>query len=136
MELSRRDSVVTNIQQAFCIYTKYLLHYFLFLCNFQCFVYELVFGFSIRICSMKMTYEKRNRIGLVTLLFLCFSANFPSCFSAANQPHKVQNKKKSVAQPNGFGSSAVFPVQGNVYPLGYVFDSLFRLLGIVLRVDG
>ncbi|KAF3447004.1 hypothetical protein FNV43_RR12184 [Rhamnella rubrinervis] len=71
-----------------------------------------------------MTNEKGNRIGFVILLFLCFSANFPCCFSAANQRQKVQSTKKSAAQPNGFESSAVLPVRGNVYPLGYYSVSL------------
>lgn len=48
--------------------------------------------------------------------FLLFSAIFPLSFSAANQPHKVKN----LATPRRLSSSAVFKVQGNVYPLGYV----------------
>ncbi|KAK7377452.1 hypothetical protein VNO80_02877 [Phaseolus coccineus] len=47
--------------------------------------------------------------------FLLFSTIFPLSFSAANQPHKVKN----LATPHRLSSSAVFKVQGNVYPLGH-----------------
>ncbi|CAL2235105.1 unnamed protein product [Prunus armeniaca] len=64
---------------------------------------------------------KRNRVfALTALLLLGLSVTFPCCFSAANQP---QTKKKS-AQANKFGSSAVFPLHGNVYPLGYYSVSI------------
>lgn len=49
------------------------------------------------------------------VLFLLFSAIFPLSFSAANQPHKAKN-----LATHRLSSSAVFKVQGNVYPLGYV----------------
>lgn len=67
--------------------------------------------------------DKRNRVfALTALLILGLSVTFPCCFSAANQP---QTMKKS-ARANKFGSSAVFPLHGNVYPLGYDFSHLFR----------
>lgn len=50
------------------------------------------------------------------VLFLLFSDIFPLSFSAANQPHKAKN----LATPHRLSSSAVFKVQGNVYPLGYL----------------
>lgn len=46
---------------------------------------------------------------MVALWFLVLSGTFLSCFSASKQ-----------AISNGFGQSAVFPLQGNVYPQGYV----------------
>lgn len=53
------------------------------------------------------------------LFFLVFSATFQGCFSAANQ---AQTKKKQTQ--SRFGSSAVFPVSGNVYPDGVYTVSL------------
>lgn len=58
---------------------------------------------------------KRNELA-VLFFFLCFSAKFQRSFSAANQPPP----KKKPAQTKKIGSSAVFPIYGNVYPLGYV----------------
>ncbi|XWS25112.1 hypothetical protein CRYUN_Cryun27aG0042800 [Craigia yunnanensis] len=60
---------------------------------------------------------------MMVMFFLVFSANFPGCFSAASQQ---SNKKKSTHPKagNGFGSSVLFPVTGNVYPLGYYSISL------------
>ncbi|XP_057442680.1 aspartic proteinase Asp1-like isoform X2 [Lotus japonicus] len=50
------------------------------------------------------------------LLFLVFSSIFPLAFSDVNQPHNAKNPRNT---ENRLGSSAVFKVQGNVYPLGY-----------------
>lgn len=65
--------------------------------------------------------EKRLRvIELTALLFLAMFATLPAgCFSAANHP--PLNKKKSATR---VGSSVVFPVQGNLYPLGYYSSNL------------
>ncbi|KAL1300290.1 hypothetical protein HN51_044967 [Arachis hypogaea] len=54
------------------------------------------------------------------MLFLLFSVLFPLTFSAVSQPqnHKNRNPKTSDA------SSAVFQVEGNVYPLGHYTVSL------------
>ena len=53
---------------------------------------------------------------LVTILALSlYFATFRVCFSAANQPQLTPTAN------NRFGYSAVFAVQGNVYPLGYGF---------------
>ncbi|RDY09037.1 Aspartic proteinase Asp1, partial [Mucuna pruriens] len=59
---------------------------------------------------------KSKGIALHTVfLFLLFSAIFPLSFSAANQPLNAKNR---------LSSSAVFKVQGNVYPLGHYTVSL------------
>lgn len=64
---------------------------------------------------------KMNRVGLGVVFFLlCLSATFPRGFSAANQPPP----KKKTAQTKKIVSSAVFPIEGNVYPLGYYSVSL------------
>lgn len=61
---------------------------------------------------------KSKGIALTTVVFfLGFSAIFPLCFSAANQPRNSEKPTRP--------ASAVFPVQGNVYPLGYVYSKLF-----------
>ncbi|KAL5559645.1 hypothetical protein UlMin_035856 [Ulmus minor] len=60
--------------------------------------------------------QKGSGIGILVLFFLCLSADFPPCFSAANQPQTNTNQKSFL---NQIGSSAVFPLKGNVYPLGY-----------------
>ncbi|XP_019456139.1 PREDICTED: aspartic proteinase Asp1 isoform X1 [Lupinus angustifolius] len=63
---------------------------------------------------------KSRGIGLnfFVLSFFVFSSILPLSFSAANQP-------RSFKKPDHhFGSSAVFPVQGNVYPLGHYTVSL------------
>ncbi|PON73205.1 Aspartic peptidase [Parasponia andersonii] len=62
-----------------------------------------------------------SRIGFIVLFFLSLSADFLPCFSAAKQ--QPPPKKKS-APPNRIGTSAIFPVQGNVYPIGYYSVSL------------
>ncbi|XP_062101702.1 aspartic proteinase Asp1-like isoform X2 [Humulus lupulus] len=59
-----------------------------------------------------------SRIGFVILLFLALSSGFLLSFSAAKQRPFV--KKASASS----GTSAIFPVQGNVYPLGYYSVSL------------
>lgn len=75
-------------------------------------------------------------IALTAFFFLGMFATFPAgCFSDSNQ--HPQSKKKSVhpASPNRFGSSVIFPVQGNVYPLGYgfwFFTWILRMLLIIM----
>ena len=65
----------------------------------------------------------RKRIGFIVLVFFFYlSADFLPCFSAAKQQPPA--KKKS-ARPNRIGTSSIFPIQGNVYPLGYVFGYFF-----------
>lgn len=54
----------------------------------------------------------QNKSFLTLFLFLLFSSIFPLSFSAANKPLHADKL-------HPFGSSAVFPVHGNVYPLGY-----------------
>ncbi|KAL6208302.1 hypothetical protein ACLB2K_019253 [Fragaria x ananassa] len=58
------------------------------------------------------------RLTFTAFLVLGLSATF--CFSETNQP---QTNKKST-RLHSFGSSAVFPLQGNVYPLGYYSVSI------------
>lgn len=55
---------------------------------------------------------------MMGVLVLVMFATFQGCFSEASQP---QSKKKSTQSTaaHRFGSTAVFPVTGNVYPLGY-----------------
>ncbi|XWS21649.1 hypothetical protein CRYUN_Cryun30bG0072500 [Craigia yunnanensis] len=72
--------------------------------------------------------DVKNRKAIVSwmmmvMFFLALSANFPGCFSAASQQ---SNKRKSThpKAAKGFGSSLLFPVTGNVYPLGYYSISL------------
>ncbi|XP_027339008.1 aspartic proteinase Asp1-like [Abrus precatorius] len=64
---------------------------------------------------------KSKGISLTTLFFfLLLSAIFPSSFSEADQ--LLDSKKKKPTPPIAAlspASSVVFPVQGNVYPLGY-----------------
>ncbi|KAG9149169.1 hypothetical protein Leryth_003164 [Lithospermum erythrorhizon] len=62
--------------------------------------------------------EKCKRPSFLMGLLLCLvvlSATFPYCFAAAF----------SKPNPKKFGSSFVFPVDGNVYPKGYYHVSLF-----------
>lgn len=75
--------------------------------------------------------DKRLRvIELTALLFLAMFATLPAgCFSAANHP--PLNKKRSATR---VGSSVVFPVQGNLYPLGYEFLILRLILGNLLMI--
>ncbi|KAH7567908.1 hypothetical protein ACOSP7_009837 [Xanthoceras sorbifolium] len=65
--------------------------------------------------------EKSKRLMLV--FFLVMSATFRFCFSAQSQPPPKKRSTQSTAD-NRFGSSAVFPVTGNSYPLGYYSVSL------------
>ncbi|XP_022773282.1 aspartic proteinase Asp1-like isoform X2 [Durio zibethinus] len=55
---------------------------------------------------------------MMMMFILLFSGNFSGCSQAASQR---PNKKKSThpKAASGFGSSVLFPVTGNVYPLGY-----------------
>ncbi|KAG2666814.1 hypothetical protein I3760_15G082700 [Carya illinoinensis] len=64
--------------------------------------------------------DKRQRImALTAFLFLGLLATFPArCFSAANQPLQIKKESPQTKVPNRLGSSVVFPVQGNVYPVG------------------
>lgn len=67
---------------------------------------------------------KRSSIALTALFVLGLSATFFSCcFSETSQP--LINKKST--QSDHMASSAVFLLQGNVYPLGYDFSRLFEL---------
>ncbi|KAK0576528.1 hypothetical protein LWI29_019086 [Acer saccharum] len=71
----------------------------------------------------KKMEEKNKRMILV--FFLVIAAIFQVCFSAASQsqpPPKIRSTPSTAA--NRFGSSAVFRVTGNVYPLGYYSVSL------------
>ncbi|XP_062024865.1 aspartic proteinase Asp1-like isoform X1 [Rosa rugosa] len=61
-----------------------------------------------------------KRCGLTLTAFLVLGLFFSCCFSETNHP---QTNKKS-AHLDSFGSSAVFPLHGNVYPLGYYSVSL------------
>ncbi|MED6150504.1 hypothetical protein PIB30_072916 [Stylosanthes scabra] len=68
-----------------------------------------------------MSVKSWGEVALHTLLiFLLFSAIFPLTFSAANQP---RNPKKRNPQASD-SSSAIFQVEGNVYPLGHYTVSL------------
>ncbi|XVE95512.1 hypothetical protein REPUB_Repub02eG0103800 [Reevesia pubescens] len=60
---------------------------------------------------------------MMLMFFLVLSANFAGCFSAASQQSNKEKSKHSKAT-NRFGSSLIFPVTGNVYPLGYYSISL------------
>ncbi|KAL4272353.1 hypothetical protein GQ457_13G021600 [Hibiscus cannabinus] len=67
---------------------------------------------------------RKATVPWMTMFFLVLSANFPLCSSAASQ---LSDNKKSTTHPkgrNGFRSSFLFPVTGNVYPLGYYSISL------------
>ncbi|XP_054788468.1 aspartic proteinase Asp1-like isoform X2 [Prosopis cineraria] len=66
---------------------------------------------------------KSNGIACTVLFLLGQSPIFPLCFSAANQPHNSR-KLTHPTSDNRLGSSAVFQVQGNVYPLGHYTVSL------------
>ncbi|MED6112781.1 hypothetical protein PIB30_064773 [Stylosanthes scabra] len=68
-----------------------------------------------------MSVKSWGEVALHTLLvFLLFSAIFPLTFSAANQPRNPK-KRNPLASDS---SSAVFQVEGNVYPLGHYTVSL------------
>ncbi|KAH9757066.1 hypothetical protein WN944_008202 [Citrus x changshan-huyou] len=60
--------------------------------------------------------EKGKRV--MGLLVLLMFATFQGCFSEANQPPSKKKSTQSTAA-HRFGSTAVFPITGNVYPLGY-----------------
>ncbi|XP_070669507.1 aspartic proteinase Asp1-like isoform X2 [Malus domestica] len=65
--------------------------------------------------------KKTNRLLPLTVFFLLvLSATIPCVFSAANQSPTYRKS----AQLQKFGSSAVFPLHGNVYPLGYYSVSI------------
>ncbi|KAK4276717.1 hypothetical protein QN277_014835 [Acacia crassicarpa] len=66
---------------------------------------------------------KCRGIAMTLLFFLGFSAIFPLCFSDVNLP-SLTHKLLPLISKNRIGSSVVFPVQGNVYPLGYYSVSL------------
>ncbi|GMI89590.1 hypothetical protein like AT1G44130 [Hibiscus trionum] len=61
--------------------------------------------------------KRKATVAWMMMIFLVLSENFPLCSSAASQ--QPDNKKS-----NGFRSSFLFPVTGNVYPLGYYSISL------------
>ncbi|KAK9993662.1 hypothetical protein SO802_023365 [Lithocarpus litseifolius] len=60
----------------------------------------------------KATQRMKASMGFI---FLVLFATFPASFSQDSQFAHVLTKSTN----NRFGSSATFPVQGNVYPLGY-----------------
>ncbi|KAK4274000.1 hypothetical protein QN277_017295 [Acacia crassicarpa] len=66
---------------------------------------------------------KIEGIAFTVLFFLGLCPIFPLCSSAANQPRN-SIKPTHPTSANRLGSSAVFQVQGNVYPLGYYTVSL------------
>ncbi|TYI92808.1 hypothetical protein E1A91_D02G096200v1 [Gossypium mustelinum] len=67
--------------------------------------------------------KSKATVALMMMFMMLFLVNFPGCFSAASQ--QPNNKKSTHLKPhNGFHSSFLFPVTGNVYPLGYYSISL------------
>ncbi|TYI39311.1 hypothetical protein ES332_A02G089500v1 [Gossypium tomentosum] len=67
--------------------------------------------------------KSKATVALMMMFMMLFLVNFPGCFSAASQ--QPINKKSTHLKPhNGFHSSFLFPVTGNVYPLGYYSISL------------
>ncbi|XP_028757532.1 aspartic proteinase Asp1 [Neltuma alba] len=66
---------------------------------------------------------KYRAIAMTLFFFLGFSAIFPLCFSDVVQP-SLAKKSPPLTSNNRIGSSVVFRVQGNVYPLGYYSVSL------------
>lgn len=73
-----------------------------------------------------MDVKSNGRITLHTLLllFLLFSSIFPLSFSAINQPRNSKKTTNPSSDNHRLSSSAVFEVQGNVYPLGHYTVSL------------
>ncbi|KAJ0025907.1 hypothetical protein Pint_08144 [Pistacia integerrima] len=66
--------------------------------------------------------SKRMMLVLLLLLFM-FATTFQECFSDSSQPPIKRRSTQSTAARR-FGSTAVFPLTGNVYPLGYYSVSL------------
>ncbi|GAV71949.1 Asp domain-containing protein [Cephalotus follicularis] len=58
--------------------------------------------------------SKTMKLSMFPLLLLLLFSTFQGCFSQASY-HPTNKKSTS----NGFGSSVVFPLTGDVYPLGY-----------------
>lgn len=54
---------------------------------------------------------------------LFLTATFQVCFSAAKQLQS--NMTRQTQSPNRFGSSLVFPVQGDVYPNGFFYATIY-----------
>ncbi|KAJ4700710.1 Aspartic proteinase Asp1 [Melia azedarach] len=66
--------------------------------------------------------EEKGKKKVFLLLLVMFST-FQGCFSAASQlSSKIKSTQSKTA--NSIGSTAVFPITGNVYPLGYYSVSL------------
>ncbi|GFS40116.1 eukaryotic aspartyl protease family protein [Actinidia rufa] len=59
-------------------------------------------------------------VEMMIVFLVIFFTTFQGSFGVANQPHK-QAKSKAA---NGFGSSLIFPVTGDVYPKGYYHVTL------------
>ncbi|KAF8411756.1 hypothetical protein HHK36_004314 [Tetracentron sinense] len=71
--------------------------------------------------------DKKRKVVLLVMFFWVLAATFRGCSSASNQQHSRRKHTLSVAASsaaNRFGSSALFPIQGNVYPDGYYYVSL------------
>lgn len=81
--------------------------------------------------AKKMEEKGKRVMGLLVLLMF---ATFQGCFSEASQPTSKKKSTQSTAA-HRFGSTAVFPITGNVYPLGYVYfhcNCSFRLISYCL----
>ncbi|XP_044468637.1 aspartic proteinase Asp1-like isoform X2 [Mangifera indica] len=70
-----------------------------------------------------MERKSKRTMVVLLLLLIMFSATFQECFSDSIQP---PSKRRSTQSTPGrrFGSTTVFPLTGNVYPLGYYSVSL------------
>jgi hypothetical protein len=68
----------------------------------------------------EMGKKSQRMIALAAFFFLGLLAIFPpGCLSDANQPFLMNKMSTHPMGSSRFGSSVVFPVQGNVYPIGY-----------------
>lgn len=78
--------------------------------------------------ELKKMERKSKRMMVVMLLLLLMSATtFQECFSDSSQPPSKRRSTQSTAARR-FGSTAVFPLTGNVYPLGYVCLYSFKIV--------
>ncbi|GKV37717.1 hypothetical protein SLEP1_g45712 [Rubroshorea leprosula] len=70
--------------------------------------------------------ESRKLSLMLVLFFQVLAVTLPGCFLVASQqlPIKKPALQTLAAKGHGFSSSLVFPVTGNVYPLGYFSVSL------------
>lgn len=68
--------------------------------------------------------DGKGKVSLILIFFFqVLSLTFPVTFSAANQPYRKNGFFPMASRGSTF-SSLVFPVTGNVYPLGYFAVSL------------